>query len=100
MILKLQGLFSWDGLLRRRAIGPAIARDMVRYLQRRGGTGAGMAEAVGLYLMPQLEGLEREAARAVLGLLVERLTGWASEADIAALQRDFKAMFPDLLAGV
>lgn len=96
VVTRIQRLFSADALLRHRALGPAIAMDLTRYLRRRGGTGAGLAEALQIYLMPQLEGLEREAARAVLALLTDLLHGWAKDADVIELKRAFQDTFPEL----
>lgn len=96
ILARVAGLFSAAGLMRHRALGPAIAIDLTRYLRRRGGSGEGMSEAVSIYLLPQLEGLEREAARAVRTLLLETLTGWASPADLVAVRAGFQDVFPEL----
>ncbi len=66
-------LFRRDGLLGRRSVGPAVAVDMLRYMRRRGGASDALAEAIALFLLPQLEGIDSEAARHSWALFLEVL---------------------------
>jgi MoxR-like ATPase len=93
-------LFSGKGLLAHRAIGPAVALDMVRYLRRRQASGDGLSEALAMYLLPQLEGLEQGPASDVLKLLSSTLEGWTSPEAIARLQRRYQEIFPHLTFSV
>ena len=77
-------LFSPAGLLSARELGPALAEDVVRYLRVRLARAAipssaealgAVAEALELYLLPQLEGLEAAPGRAVAEYLDEALAG-------------------------
>lgn len=92
-------LFSGSGLLAHRPIGPAVALDMVRYMRRRQASGDGLAEALTMYLLPQLEGLEQEPAARILELLVQSLAGWTSDEATAALRRRYQEIFPHLSFG-
>ena len=49
--------------LSERKIGPAIIKDIVEYIQRRGDGEKELAEAIVQYVLPQLEGLEEERIR-------------------------------------
>jgi len=75
MVARLVDLFREKGLLFHRPIGPAIALDMIRYLRARGGQIEHLAEAMGMLLLPQLEGLDDETARAALSVLEASLEG-------------------------
>lgn len=79
-VQRITQLFRHDSLLKHRDIGPAIALDIVRYLRRRQASGDGLAEALGMFLLPQLEGLELDSARQALGLFTAALDGWTSDA--------------------
>ena len=65
--------------MRWRALGPAIARDLIGYLSKRGkreAKGADLkkehlAEALSLYVVPQFDGLERDNILAIYGQLNE-----------------------------
>jgi MoxR-like ATPase len=92
----LQRLFSSKGLLAHRAVGPAVPLDMVRYMRRRQASGDGLAEAIAMYLLPQLEGLEQSPASDVLKLLTIHLDGWTSPEAIARLRRRYQEIFPHL----
>jgi MoxR-like ATPase len=92
----IQRLFSGKGLLAHRAVGPAVALDMVRYLRRRQASGDGLAEAIAMYLLPQLEGLAQGPASEVLKLLTASLEGWTSAEATAALRRRYQEIFPHL----
>jgi len=48
------------GTMRERAIGPAILFDIGDYVAERGDTEVSLAEAIIAYLIPQLEGLEKD----------------------------------------
>lgn len=90
----LKVLFHSAGLLAHRPIGPAIALDMIRYMQCRGAAGDGFAEAVAMVLLPQLEGVEPHAAAKVYALLDGALGGWASPQALIALRARFRELFP------
>ena len=64
---RLDAIFDQNGaLMTRRALGPAIALDMIRYLSERGSPWSGaIAEAMMLYVVPQLDGLEPTAIFAI-----------------------------------
>ena len=87
-------LFSSEGVLSHRAVGPAIAIDMVRYLRRRA-SGDGLAEAVGMYLLPQLDGLALGSAEAVFRAVDEGVAGVASAGARGELCARFEEIFPD-----
>lgn len=89
-------LFSGKGLLAHRAIGPAVALDMVRYMRRRQASGDGMAEAIAMYLLPQLEGLEQGPANEVLKVLLASVEGWSTPEAQAGLRRRYLEIFPHL----
>jgi 5-methylcytosine-specific restriction enzyme B len=90
----LKRIFRRSGLLGRRAIGPAIALDMIRYARRRGAGGDGIAEAAVMGLLPQLEGLAPEAAIEALSAIEAALRAVASEAAIAELRERFEDLAP------
>lgn len=90
----LKILFHSSGLLAYRPVGPAIALDMIRYMQCRGEAGDGFAEAVAMVLLPQLEGVEPHVAAKVHALLSAVLGGWASPESLAALRARFRELFP------
>jgi len=86
-------------LMHYRALGPAIAQDIVRYLHSRKRTSARsfridfLIEALGLYVVPQLEGLEQEQIRRVY----EQLRQLFANVDVQhrkALLRQIAEMFP------
>lgn len=90
-------LFRGEGLLAYRLLGPAIALDVLGYLAARaGGVGAGdaLAEAFAMYLLPQLEGLEPDAAEQVLALLDGELRSIASREARAELAVLYGLLFP------
>lgn len=93
---RLLVLFSRKGLLEHIELGPAIGLEVVRYLRRRRGVPESMLEAIGLYVLPQLEGLERQAARAVRSILRKELGGWTSEAALAELEERFTELHPEV----
>jgi hypothetical protein len=57
-------LFGPEALLAIRAVGPAIPLDMIRYMRRRQAEHVGMAEAIAMFLLPQIEGIETQMTRA------------------------------------
>jgi len=93
-IERLSVLFRSDGLLRRRQVGPAVAIDIIRYMQRRQTDGDALAEALAQYVLPQLEGLEQNAAIEIRRVLLAQLEGWARSESIAELEDRFDEVFP------
>jgi MoxR-like ATPase len=93
-IEQLQALFSRKGLLAHRQIGPAVALDIIRYMQRRQSEGDALAEAIVLYVLPQLEGLEQEPAVAIYRTITTALTGSAGADVLTELQDRFAEAFP------
>jgi 5-methylcytosine-specific restriction protein B len=73
-------LFCGSGLLAHCPIGPAIAIDMIRYARRRAAPEVGLAEAVAMVLLPQLEGLPADSA-AVVASLLDAEVGRSSSAE-------------------
>lgn len=72
-------VFSRDGLLKERPLGPALARDVVSYLRRRGGKPDTLAEALEMFVLPQLDGLDRESVIRVEKLAIDGLGTTLSE---------------------
>jgi MoxR-like ATPase/tetratricopeptide (TPR) repeat protein len=82
IFLDLFDLFNRDDpanhLMKWRALGPAIALDVVRYLRHRTGGQAGaltpghLAEALAIYAAPQFDGLQQESILAIHGQLKTR----------------------------
>ncbi|MCK6503539.1 AAA family ATPase [Myxococcota bacterium] len=91
-------LFSTSGLLSIREIGPAVAIDVVRYLRRRGETVDGLAEAMEMYVLPQLQGLGERAAKEARERCEEALGAGASTVARASLRARFRELFPGLSA--
>lgn len=83
---RVQALFHRDGLLRERPIGPALALDIVRYLRRREGGSDGLAEAIALFLLPQLDGLDPEALGRAAQTLIKAVEGSASASALSTLR--------------
>lgn len=99
-VRRLTQLFQRKGLLGHRDIGPAVALDIVRYMRRRRAAGDALAEALGMFLLPQLEGLDLEAAQQVDRLFVSVLAGWTSEEAVQALRARCAELWPpDALPG-
>jgi MoxR-like ATPase len=89
---RLVELFGPDRLLGIRPVGPAIPLDMIRYMRRRQAEHVGMAEALAMYLLPQLEGIEPHKAEALWESLAAAV---ASQADAASYLRErFLEIFP------
>lgn len=89
-------LFSTAGLLSIREIGPAVALDVVRYLRRRGETADGIAEAIEMFVLPQLQGLGERAAKDARKRCVEAIGAGASVPARASLNARFLELFPGL----
>lgn len=92
-ITQLTRLFSADGLLKHRAIGPAVALDMVCYMRQRQAGGDGMAEAIAMLLLPQLEGLDRTAATAAHKAIRAVLNDYAGKAAMDELDERYRELF-------
>jgi len=90
----LKALFREAGLLGDRKIGPAILVDIVRYMRRRDSSGDGLAEALAMYLLPQLEGLDPAAASAVFKKLQSALADWTSDEARRELGSRYQELFP------
>lgn len=89
---RLVELFGPERLLGIRPVGPAIPLDMIRYMRRRQAEHVGMAEALAMYLLPQLEGIEPHKAEALWEALAAAV---ASQADAASYLRErFVEIFP------
>jgi MoxR-like ATPase len=89
---RLVELFGPDRLLGIRPVGPAIPLDMIRYMRRRQAEHVGMAEALAMYLLPQLEGIEPHKAEALWDCLAAAV---ASHADASFYLRErFTEIFP------
>jgi MoxR-like ATPase len=93
---RLVSLLRSSGLFAIRPIGPAIAIDLIRYVRRRDAGGAGLAEALALFVLPQLDGLPRDAVPAVIALLESTLARLAAAPVIAALRARVEAALGDL----
>jgi MoxR-like ATPase len=73
-------MFSSEGLLAVRELGPALALDSIQYMRRRIAVesmnhwGDAMAEAIAMYVLPQLEGIDDQSvlkvAAAIDGLIM------------------------------
>jgi len=92
----LERLFRSDALFAHRSIGPAVVLDMIRYMRRRQASGDGLAEAIAMYLLPQLEGLEQQPATRALETLNASLAGWTTSEATSALRRRYQELFPHL----
>lgn len=103
--LELCRLFSKAGLLGVREIGPAIAMDVVRYVRRRVATATSLpwsdaaAEALPMFVFPQLEGLDEGAARAALGVVQDIVARQASAGARSELRQRFADVFPHVRLG-
>jgi 5-methylcytosine-specific restriction protein B len=92
-------LFSSRGLIGVRALGPAVVLDLIRYVRRRASTGESavgnaVAEALGMYVLPQLEGLEQDGATRAYGVTMSALGGWTSSEARSELADRFADLFP------
>lgn len=92
---RVLALFSRKGLLAHIDLGPAIGLEVVRYLRRRRGAPEAITEAFGLYVLPQLEGLGRQAALDVRSVLRNELGGWVPPAALQELEERFAELHPE-----
>lgn len=92
---QIAALFSPSGLLAQREIGPAIAQDVVRYTRRRQRAGDGLAEALGMFLLAQLEGLSVDKARGAWKAIRAALADWTQPSSVEELRQRFIDLFPD-----
>jgi DNA polymerase III delta prime subunit len=97
----LVGLFLTRGLGGVRAIGPAMAIDVVRYTRCRVAGAAispfdAMAEALGMFVLPQLEGLHQDGARRAYEAIAQAV---GSKCTTSA-QRELRERFKDVLPHV
>lgn len=88
---RLALLLRSSGLFAIRPVGPAIAIDLIRYARRRGAGGAGFAEALAIFLLPQLDGLPSDAAPAVMSLFESALAHLAAAPALAELRARVEA---------
>jgi len=88
---RLKALLRSSGLFAIRPIGPAIAIDLVRYVRRRGAGGTGLAEALAIFLLPQLDGLASDTLPAVLTLFEAALAHLAAAPEVAELRARVEA---------
>lgn len=98
-LMHVTTLFSADGVLEYCPLGPAIALDVVRYMRRRQAGGDGLAEALAMFVLPQLEGLHRTDAEGAWRQLNSTLAGWASPQAIDELRARYMELFP-MLSGL
>jgi MoxR-like ATPase len=95
---------SANKLMAHRALGPAIALDLIRYLRARSHNGklpyhhGQLAEAISLYVLPQLDGLEQEHILEVYGYFHSLFKSAAADTEIApsveAVKRRIRELFP------
>jgi MoxR-like ATPase len=91
-------LFSTNGLFAARPIGPAVALDVIRYARRRGAdTGItasdALAEAIAMYVLPQLEGLDQDAAVRAFNA-IDALATTCTHSAREELRERFADLFP------
>lgn len=92
-------LFSPDSLLAHRAVGPAVPLDILRTLRQLPAAERlpwGLAEAISLSLLSQLEGLPLEAEAAVYGVLRGVVQPVATPAAWASLDARIRELFATL----
>ncbi len=94
----LASLFSTNGLLAARHIGPAVALDVIKYARRRAtdkGVSASdaLAEAIAMYVLPQLEGLDQDRALTCFSAMLKLATS-CSPAARNELRERFAELFP------
>ena len=94
LLPRVRALFSRSGLLGVREIGPAVPLDIVRYLRRRRAGAVGLAEAIEMYVLPQLEGLDAADADKARARCLEALGQGASEDAVNSLEARFREIFP------
>ena len=72
---------------------------MVRYARRRAASGEGLAEAVAMILLPQLEGLAADVAARVVALLDAELRRIVPARALEALRARLRELGPDPAGG-
>jgi hypothetical protein len=92
-------LFSRNGLLAARQIGPAVVLDVIRYARRRAGddglrAGDALAEAVAMYVLPQLEGHDHEQAIRCYSAAMDTIGSTSGAVGRAELRDRFIELFP------
>jgi MoxR-like ATPase len=92
----LQGLFGDRGILSVRPVGPAVALDMTRYVRTRAGGADGLAEAVSMYLLAQLEGLGAPDARAAWQVISAAVGPDVSDDAADELRARWSDLFPEV----
>ena len=87
-------IFDQSGMLmQRRALGPAIALDMIRYLAARKAPWPGaVAEAVTLYVVPQLDALEQ----GVIYEIYQQMKQIFADAELAVVLPRIRELYPHI----
>lgn len=98
-VQRVVNLFSSQGLLSVRDIGPAIALDVLKYARRRSTNpgvqpGDAVAEATVMFVLPQLEGLTQEPALAAYRAMTTALGPASSATATSELRARFLDLFP------
>lgn len=93
-------LFGPHGVQPHRPIGLAVPLDMIRYLRRRQDGGNALAEAVEMYLLSQLEGLDEGPARACWKAIVDALASTATPEALHGLRERWNDLFPHARAAL
>jgi len=96
IVTQMGRLFSRAGLFKYRAIGPAIALDMIRYQRRREAGVDGMLESLCLFLLPQLEGLETNSASNIFAFIRSEAGEAEHSSAFVELSARLNEMFPSL----
>lgn len=105
VVPRIRAMFSSAGIFEHRPIGPAVVLDIIKYLRRRACSAGGeqkpahgdaLAEALAMYLLPQLEGLEQAPAISTYEVLRSALHGWTSEGAVDELRARYQDLFPQL----
>jgi 5-methylcytosine-specific restriction protein B len=92
-------LFLSTGLGGVRSLGPAIALDLTRYTRCRLASsdlaaGDAIAEAVAMFVLPQLEGLDQEQGQRAHAAIHAALQGTCTQAAAAELRQRFADVLP------
>lgn len=100
MLTKLKGLLQPDNALSRRALGPAIVKDMLWYIGDRLPVAGNekpidvLGEAFLLYVTPQLDGLDRTGITAIYSYL--RRDVFAAGTILDLLLRRLRSLYPHM----
>ncbi len=94
---KVSWLFSSTGLLGVRPIGPAVALDMIRYMRARASSSNAFAEAVAMFVLPQLDQLGQEPARRAYACVLDAARALSSKDSVDRLHDRFTELFPHIL---